>query len=265
MRRPRAHSSERGMTILEIMVVLAIMVIAIYLLRSGFRMVTKADLVENSTELSAIMRRTQQLSVETATLHRVTIDIDKGIYVVEQCQGTTTIQTNEALRPDDEKTKRAEEKGRDRLRNIPQQAMTNDPEVATKQALALAGHHIADRVCVPVEEGLSGDVEKDTHPERAWVRTLRAGKGIKFKEVWVQHREDSATKGQVAIYFFPSGSAEKAIVEITDGSDTFSVLVFGLTGRIVLKDGEVRDVEDHMLKNPLGDKDKERDAEGARE
>jgi hypothetical protein len=97
------------------------------------------------------------------------------------------------------------------------------------------------------------------------VRTLRAGKGIKFKEIWVQHRDESATKGQVAIYFFPNGSAEKAIVTLTDGSDTFSVLVYGLTGRVLLKDGELRNVDDHMLRNPLGDKEEERDAEGARE
>jgi prepilin-type N-terminal cleavage/methylation domain-containing protein len=264
MRRPRAHS-ERGMTILEIMVVLAIMVVAIYLLRSGFRLVTKADLVENSTELSSILRRTSQLSVETGTLHRVTFDIDKSLYVVEQCQGTSTIQQNEALRPDDEKVKRAQEKGKERLRNVPEQALTSDPEQATKQALALAGHHIADKMCTPVEDGLTGDVEKDSKPERAWVRTLRAAKGIKFKEIWVQHRDESATKGQVAIYFFPNGSAEKAIVTLTDGSDTFSVLVYGLTGRVLLKDGELRNVDDHMLRNPLGDKEEERDAEGARE
>jgi prepilin-type N-terminal cleavage/methylation domain-containing protein len=264
MNRARTHS-QRGITLLEIMVVLAILAMAMIALRTAFRVVTKADLVENSTELAALMKRTQQLSVETAMLHRITFDMDKGIYVVEQCQGTTTIQQNEALRPDDEKVKRAEEKGRERLKNVPQQALTSDPEAATKQALALAGHHIADRMCTPVEDGLSGDVEHDTHPERAWVRTLRAGKGIKFKEIWVQHRDDSATKGQVAVYFFPSGSAEKAVVELTDGSETFSVLVFGLTGRVVLKDGELRDVDDHMLKNPLGDKDKERDGEGARE
>lgn len=252
------------MTLLEIMVVLAILAVAILALRTAFRSITKADMVENSTELSAILKRTQQLSVETATLHRVTIDMDKGIYAVEQCTGTSTIEMNEAIRPDAEKTKRAEDKGKDRLRNMPMQAVTSDPEQATKQALALAGHHIADRTCSAVDEGLSGDIEKDStsHP---WVRTLRANKGIKFKEIWVQHRDESATKGQVAIYFFPNGSAEKAVVELTDGSETFSILVYGLTGRVVLKDGELRDIDDHMLKNPLGDKDKERDAEGHHE
>ena len=34
---------------------------------------------------------------------------------------------------------------------------------------------------------------------------------------------------------------------------------------VQLKDGVLRDVNDHMLRNVLGDKDKERDAEGARE
>ena len=252
------------MTLLEIMVVLAILAVAILALRSAFRAISKADLVENSTELSAIMKRTNQLAIETGELHRVTIDMDKNIYVVEKCQGSLSIQRNEALRPDDEKTKRAEEKGKDRLRNMPQQSLNGDPEQATKQALSLVGHHIADKMCVPVDEGLTGDVEKVSHAQ-PWVRALRTNKGIKFKEIWVQHRDDSATKGQVAIYFFPNGSAEKAVVEITDGSETFSVLVYGLTGRIALKDGELRDVNDHMLKNVLGDKDAARDAEGAHE
>jgi hypothetical protein len=75
----------------------------------------------------------------------------------------------------------------------------------------------------------------------------------------VQHRDESATKGQVALYFFPLGQAEKAIVELTDGSDVFSVLVFGLTGRVELRDGALRDVDDHMLKNAMGERDAKRE------
>src|SRR5689334_23213208 len=110
MKRRSAHS-QRGMTLLEIMVVLAILAVAILALRTAFRSITKADMVENSTELEAMLKRTQQLSVETATLHRVTIDMDKQIYAVEECTGTATIEMNEAIRPDAEKTKRAEDKG----------------------------------------------------------------------------------------------------------------------------------------------------------
>lgn len=245
--------NSRGMTILELMIVLAIIGAGMFLVRSGFRMLTKADLVENSTELAAVFRRTSQLAIEKGEMHRVLIDVDKQIYAVEMCEGSRTIQRNEQVRPDEEATKRAIEKGKDRMKDIPAETMAADPELATKQALMIAGHHIADRMCAPIEDPSSDSEGK------GWIRTLRANKGIKFKEIWVQHRDESATKGQVAVYFFPTGSAEKAVVEITDGSDTFSVLVSGLTGRVELKDGTLRDVDDHMMRNALGDKDKPRE------
>ena len=43
-----------GMTVLELMIVLAIIGGACFLVRTGFRMLTKADLVEDSTELAAV-------------------------------------------------------------------------------------------------------------------------------------------------------------------------------------------------------------------
>ena len=54
----------KGLTVLELMVVLAIMGMSVFLMRSGFRSFTKADLVENSTELASVMRRASQLAIE---------------------------------------------------------------------------------------------------------------------------------------------------------------------------------------------------------
>jgi general secretion pathway protein H len=243
----------RGMTILELMIVLAIIGAGIFLVRTGFRVLTKADLVDNSTELSAVLKRTSQLAVEKGEMHRVLFDLDKHIYAVEMCQGSRTLQRNESVRPDEETTKRALDKGRERLKDVPADTMAADPEAATKQALSIAGHHVADRMCEPVDDPSSDSEGK------GWIRPLRAAKGIKFKEMWVQHLDDSVTKGQAAIYFFPTGSAEKAVVELTDGSETFTVVVSGLSGRVQLKDGPLRDVNDHMMRNALGDKDKARE------
>ena len=243
------------MTVLEIMIVIAIIGGMAFIVRSGFRLITKADLVENSNELSAIMRRTSQLAVEHGELHRVVIDLDGHYYAVEVCQGQTAIVRNEALRANEEDVKRAKEKGQQRLNELPPDALAaGDPDEAVKRATAVAGHHIADRQCAPATEGLTGDTTG-----KGWQRKLKSEKGIKFKEVWVQHRDDSATKGQVAVYFFPVGSAEKAIVELTDGSEVFTVLVHGLTGRVELKDGALRDHDDHMLRNAMGEKDADRE------
>jgi type II secretory pathway pseudopilin PulG len=248
------------MTVLELMIVLAIIGGAAFLMRTGFRAFTKADLVEDSTELAAVLRRASQMAIEHGQLHRVLIDLDKGGYAVEVCEGQTTIQRNELVRPDEDAKKRALEKGKDKLAqgNTSGASSTmlagGDPETAAKRAMAIAGHHVADKVCAPVPDPSTGD-----STGKGWVRPLHGNRGIKFKEIWVQHRDESVTKGQVAIYFFPLGSSEKAVIELTDGDEIFSILVYGLTGRVELRDGVLRDINDHMMRNAMGDKDAKRE------
>jgi type II secretory pathway pseudopilin PulG len=243
------------MTVLELMIVLAIIGAASRLVRSGFRMITRADLVENSTELSAVMKRASGLAIEHAELHRVVFDLDHQLYTVEVCKGAASILRNEQLKTDPEVKKAALDRGKQRMANLPGDALAaGDPEEATRRATTLAGHHVADRACAPATDSVSGDAAG-----KGWSRALRVDKGIKFKQLWVQHKDDSVTAGQVAIYFFPNGAAEKAVIEVTDGSDVFSVLVFGLSGRVELHDGALPSVETHMLKNVMGDRDAKRE------
>jgi len=251
------------MTILELMVVIAIMGGVMLVFRSGFRVLTNADLSEDATELASLMRRAQQLAIEHGEQHRIVFDLDKAIYAVEVCQGKTAIQRNEALRNDDEETKRAAEKGKERLRDLPADALAvGDPEEALRRATSIAGHHIADRTCIPASGGLTGHLDgrlAQHEGGQEWTRALHAKQGIKFKEIWVQHKDDGTTKGQVAIYFFPGGSAEKAVVELTDGERTYTIMVHGLTGSVVMKSGKLDNIDSHMLRNLMGDKDAKRE------
>jgi hypothetical protein len=243
------------MTVLEIMIVLAIIGAGAILVRSGFRMISKADLVENATELSAILKRTNQLAIENGEMHRVVFDFEKAAYMVEICQGATAIMRNEKLIKDPEEVKAAMERGKQRLEQMPEDALAaGDAEEATRRATAIAGHHVADRQCVPATDGVTGDSSG-----KKWVRQLYKDKGIKLKQIYVQHRDSAVTKDHEAIYFFPTGSAEKAVIELTDGDETFSILVHGLTGRVELRDGELSNVDDHMMRNAMGDKNAERD------
>src|ERR1051325_9721345 len=106
------HLRMAGMTVLEIMIVLAIIGGLFFVVRSGFRLVTKADLVEGSTELTAGLRRASELAVEHGELHRVVLDLEPQAYLVEVCQGQVAIARNELLKADDEDTKRALERAR---------------------------------------------------------------------------------------------------------------------------------------------------------
>lgn len=243
------------MTVLEIMIVLAIIGGGAILVRSGFRMITKADLVEDATELASVLRRANQLSIEHGEMHRVVLDLEDQQYVVEVCQGQAAIVRNEQIQKDPEAVKEAIERGKQRMGQMPEDAFASgDPEAATKRAIAIAGSHVADRTCAPASDSITGDAVG-----KGWARKLRSGKGIKFKQVYVQHLDKAATKGHVAIYFFPMGSSEKSVIEMTDGSETFSILVYGLTGRVELRDGVLENVDDHMLRNAMGDRDAKRD------
>lgn len=236
------------------MIVLAIVGASLMLVRSGFRIVTKADMAENAVEMVALLRRANQLAIQTGSLHRVLIDLDKHGYAIEMCEGETAIARNEAVRVEEDVKQRAILRMQGRLQGTSPEALATDPTDATQKALALAGHHVSDRTCAPITDGITGDSSG-----KGWTRQLRVAKGIKFREVWVQHQDKGASDGQVAIYFFPIGSAEKAVIEITDGTDVFSILIFGLTSLVELRDGALQDVEDHMMRDIKGDRLKDRE------
>jgi general secretion pathway protein H len=262
-----ARRSQRGLTLLEIMVVIAILGIGIAVMSSGLVLPTGNDLADDATELSAVMRRASQLALETGEQHRVVFDLDTQNYIVEECKGTASLaRGKEVVRNDEEKAKQALEKGQERLRDLPEDTLAvGDPESAVKRATAIAGHHIADRTCSPVTGGVTLVEKANKRPGSSkpdeWLRQLDIKRGNKFKEIWVQHKDDSTTKGQIAIYFYPNGSSEKAVIELTDGNSVRSVLVYGLTGYIQEKSGKLDDVDEHMLRNAMGGRDKKREVE----
>src|SRR5258705_822523 len=79
------------MTVLELLVVLAIIVLLLYGGGLALSKVTEADLVDDTLELASVLRRTNQLAVETGQLHRVVFDFEHGAYDVEVCQGSGTL------------------------------------------------------------------------------------------------------------------------------------------------------------------------------
>jgi prepilin-type N-terminal cleavage/methylation domain-containing protein len=261
-RRHTVHP--HGLTILELMIVIAIVGLTMFVMSSAVRKFTKANLAEDAREVSGYLRRASQLAIENGEQHRVVFDLDTGNYLVEVCQGQATLSRNEELRKDEEKQKRELERGQEKLKDLPADTLAvGDPDEAVKRAAAISGHHIADRECSPVTKGSSGrkaiTKEDLARQKNEWLRQLRADQQIKFKEIWVQHKDESTTKGQVAIYFFPNGSSEKAVIELTDGDATKTVMVHGLTGRIQQVSGELDDVDTHMLRNALGERDKQRE------
>jgi hypothetical protein len=130
-------------------------------------------------------------------------------------------------------------------------------------AMALAGRDVGGKVCYPVDKLPSelaqlGEVRSFDSTGRELRRAINRDRGVKVREVWVQHLEESVTGGQVSISFFPMGWAEKAIITLGDGRTTYAIYLYGLTGRVEIKDGEPRNPDDHLLRNAKGEDEEER-------
>lgn len=252
------------------MIVIAIIGFGLIALSSSVNILGRFGLSEDADELAAMLRRASQLAIERGEQHRVVFDLDKGAYRVDVCTGAATLSRNEQTDPDKEKVEQAVQRGQDRLRDLPTDAMSagggGGAEDAVIRAKALAGHHVGDRMCTPAQGGISAvshsRIKKNLEQgdEAAdWIRAL--DRKVKFTEIWVQHKDGSTKKGDVAIYFFPNGSAEKAVIELSDGDSVRTVLVHGLTGQVQQKTGKLDDADAHMLRNVMGDKDKQREAD----
>ena len=66
---------------------------------------------------------------------------------------------------------------------------------------------------------------------------------VRFKAIWAEHLDDKQTGGQVALYFFPGGFTEEALITLTDdeqGERTLTLVVSSLTGEVDVVDEEPR-------------------------
>jgi len=243
------------MTMLEIMVVLAIIGLLMTFAYMGVRQASKSDLRENVQQLAAMLRNAQNMAAETGMHHRVVIDIDEQTMRVEACKGNVRIRrTSKEIVHDFKEAKSLAEFAADN--QIPPEILNAaSPEKATELAAALTGKRLNGARC-----GLSTRANGDSQG-RGNLRKMNK-RYAHIKRVFVQHLEDPVTEGTVTINFFPLGNAEKAVIEISekaDGDPAWTLLLHGLTARVEWEKGEVDDPNDHMMRDALGEKTLERE------
>jgi prepilin-type N-terminal cleavage/methylation domain-containing protein len=242
--------AQRGMTLIEIMVTLAVVGLAMYLGYMAVRRVSKSDLRENAGQIAATLKNGYRMAAVSGLHHRVVIDLKEQSFRIETCQGKVALRKSEREELPDEKDDGFEPYV-DPM--TAQMLAAVSAEEATKIAAAIEGSKVGDAKCA-LSTLPNGDSDG-----RANVRQLDVGRDITFKRVFVQHLDDAQMSGIVTINFFPLGYAEKAIVEVgNDDGDRFSILVHGLTGRVEMRDGELSDPNDHMMRDASGERTEER-------
>ncbi len=254
----RRHAqAAAGFTIMELMVVLAIISLIMAGSAVALRAVMRTNLRSAAGRVAATLRYVFDRATMTGSYMRVALDLDKGEVWIEQSTGAFSLKEG--------REQDVTDADKDKGQADEESATTEDEQAAAerrKQAKMspLLGLFGAEAPAEGQdEEGQDGaeatftpgidvdllrrEVERDMRPvEKKKVtftplknmvsRTLRLHKDVRIAAVITPRVVDPIEEGKAYIYFFPQGHAEAAIVHLLDKSDKgFSVVLHPLSGR----------------------------------
>jgi general secretion pathway protein H len=214
MRRRRAHS---GFTLIEILVVLAIVGLLAALSIRGLRSLARSDLRASVSHMSGAIRYLFDRASTTGKYHRLVIDLDQGKYWAE-------VSDDQFYLPRDPETETSQKK-------LAQLEARLDEKEAQRKEMAEASGDIDMTKVLPM----------DFRPKRARFGAFKETalkpvtlKNTEVMDVFTPRMADPITKGRAYIYFFPLGQTEPAIVHLSDPTEEtiYSLVVHPMTGRV---------------------------------
>jgi general secretion pathway protein H len=223
--RKPVNAGRRAFTLVEILVVIALMAVLAGTIVSGSgmlasnRMRASAGLVVTAARLAVTRANTAGRPV------RLVFDIDQNLLLMEE----TSDRMLRVKETSDTKSSEGASAG------------ANPATEAEKESLSYADSIVkgpkaprAKFTAIPIGSGeTDGSKGRDL------------GKGVKYRLVQTEHDLKPRDKGRAYLYFWPGGGTERAVIQIerTGSEDVLSVLVNPLTGRAKIQRGKVELVE----------------------
>ena len=212
---PRTHRlrSERGMTLIEILVVLAIvaglMSISVY----TFGLLTQGDLKRDAMKMTSAIKYTYNQAALNNTQYRMVLDLDANTYHTE------VVKSALVDRPASAKTRK------------------EDEELLTEEARKLAAKRKRETDLYDEKEENPFGISRRVSYERVQDGVLKDGKlgdGVTIEKVYLGEPE-AKEEGKVSVNFFPNGYQEAAIIIIKNPQGSYySLQLEPFTGRVLL-------------------------------
>ncbi|MBI2336864.1 MAG: prepilin-type N-terminal cleavage/methylation domain-containing protein [Deltaproteobacteria bacterium] len=201
-RQVKPNPNNQGLTLIEIMVVIALVATIMALGVTVITDVSDSDLKEASSRLSGTLKYVFNEAAIQKKYYRIVIDLDSQQYYAEARTSPFLISINQEVKAP---TKKPEEKPE----------ATSEPEELMQQP---EGDDFAK-----VEEYL--------------IEPQQLSDPVKIVDVFVGHLAQKATTGKVEIYFFPHGWTEPTVINLTNGEEDnyYSIIVNPATGKAEIK------------------------------
>lgn len=211
--------TRRGFTLLEISIALVMLGLMIAVAVPSLNAVTGARLKESTNIMSGAIRDTFARSALSGRSARLVLDLEENSWWVEETEGVARVKSIKERADRDGKVHL--DAADERLEGI--ELDTTDAKEQAKLAL------------------FTGPAFKPVEGE--WGQHQKLPAEVRFKQVWIEHLDEPVRGGSTALYFYPGGYTEEALITLTDDDDgqrTFTLAVQSLTGEVFVEDEEPR-------------------------
>ncbi len=206
---------DSGMTVVELLVVMAIVAAMMGLGAWGLSSVSNSDLRDDANRVAAAIKYTYANAAINNTEYRLVFDMESGEYYTEI-----------AKEPIVDKTPQGSTNG-------------SEEDFLTEEAQRLADEVEEESDLFADDEENPFGVNRKVNYERvksAVLKTTKLSTGNRFVRVVKANNEDAYTEGKVSMSFFPNGFQEQVMIVIgpEDEKDVaYTLITEPLTGRVM--------------------------------
>jgi general secretion pathway protein H len=212
------RATRRGLTLIEIMVVLAIMGIIVGVAVAGTMQLPSERLHRSTTMIISAIKVAYTRATATSRDLRLVMDLDQKKIWLEESDAPMLTQAKD----------KSATGGADPMNQLEAAAIAEGKRIMNGPPIPKPKFH-------PIEVYGFGDTESG-----------KGGKalqrGITFRSVQTTHDDAPRTSGRAYVYFWPGGRTERAAIQLRIGDSeeagrTLTLLVSPLTGKVTVKGG----------------------------
>lgn len=222
-RQQHPYGRSRGFSLVEILVVVAILGLMLGASVYGFRSIAKSELRSSASKLAGAIRYCFDRAITTGAYYRIVLDLDGNKYWAERSDDRMYLSAGKENAP-----------GRGQAFDLQAEEAKRDADEKKLEELSTS------------VGGALVNIDPPPKPKRAKFQTFKDTtlpqvklKRAKLFDVFTPRQREPYLKGRAYLYFFPDGHTERAIVRINDGDDFYSLVVHPLTGRVEVMSGKV--------------------------
>lgn len=217
----RRRGRQRGLTLVEMLIVLLIVTLILAGVVMGTGQLAGAKLRKSATTITGLIRVAYVRATVTSRSERIVFDIDNSKFWLEESEQPMLVQSKDTTGTG----------GADPVTAAEKQALAETARLVDGPKAPRPTFHA-------VKPGLYAATDNQGGSDQSLPF------GIHFRAVQTNHDDEARTKGRAYLYFWPGGLTERASVVLRKGdslneTDAMTLIVSPLTGAVAIKPGNV--------------------------